>query len=343
MYPLDQGMWGPTVRISHLRDELSRLADLDLVAGYRGTRRKQLARYAFGGRLRGLDGIYVESSTFLPAETDLAFLGLAKALRIPILTYIRDAYQLFDDYGSPESLKQRLSARAFRPMIAALRVVSTHMAFPSAGLAKAVLGDARGATDAILLPPGAPAPVSVARDSRANRLLFVGDARLPAQGGDRLVQAVEQARAGGADIELDVVSRPGQEPEGPHLDWLHLHRASGDAIHALLPQTLATVIPRPRNAYNDLAVPIKLFDYLSYGRPLVITDCTEQARIVRQADAGIVVGDTVEAMSAGFVHLLQTDADQLDAWSAHAADAARRSSWAVRARQIVAILTGGEA
>lgn len=57
MYPLDQGSWGPTVRISHLRDELARLVDLDLIAGYRGARRVALARYALGGRVRGLDGI----------------------------------------------------------------------------------------------------------------------------------------------------------------------------------------------------------------------------------------------------------------------------------------------
>jgi len=340
MYPLDTGMWGPTVRISHLRDELRTLVNLDLVAGYRGARRRALAGYALGGRLRGLDGIYVESSTFLPAETDIAFLGLAKALRIPILTYIRDAYQLFDDYGSPDSLRQRLSRNVFRPMIAALRAVSTQMAFPSAGLAHAVLGEG---TDAVLLPPGAPAPVDIRRAPGANRLLFVGDARLSAQGTDRLLEAVERGRAQGANIELDVVSRSGQEPQGPHQDWLHLHRAAGEAIHALLPRTLATVIPRPRNPYNDLALPIKLFDYLSYGRPLVVTDCTEQARIVREADAGIVVGDTVEALSAGFAHLLQTGADQLDTWSGHAANAARRSAWSTRAKQIVEILTGGEA
>ena len=86
MYPLDQGSWGPTVRISHLRDELSRLVDLDVVAGYRGARRAALVGYAFGGRLRGLDGIYVETSTFLPSEADIAFLGLARALGIPVLS-----------------------------------------------------------------------------------------------------------------------------------------------------------------------------------------------------------------------------------------------------------------
>ena len=340
MYPLDNGMWGPTVRISHLRDELSALIDLDLVAGYRGARRAQLARYAFSGRLRGLDGIYVESSTFLPAETDLAFLGLAKTLRIPVLTYIRDAYQLFDDYGSSESLKQWLSARAFAPVLRALRTVSTNMAFPSAGLAIAVLGNS---TDAVLLPPGAPVPVEVARQPGANRLLFVGDARLPAQGGDMLIRAVKHARAEGADIELVVVSRPGQEPSGPRPNWLHIRHAEGEAIHALLPGVLATVIPRPRNAYNDLALPIKLFDYLSYGRPLVVTDCTEQARVVREAAAGMVVGDTLDAISAAFVRVLQPDAGQLDAWSANAAEAARGAAWSIRARQIVSILTGGEA
>ncbi|MBW3613049.1 MAG: glycosyl transferase family 1, partial [Chloroflexi bacterium] len=66
MYPLDRGSWGPTVRIGHLRDELTQLVRLDVVAGTRGERRVALARYAVSGRLRGLDGIYVESSSFLP-------------------------------------------------------------------------------------------------------------------------------------------------------------------------------------------------------------------------------------------------------------------------------------
>ncbi|MDQ2689505.1 MAG: hypothetical protein M3Y29_04435, partial [Chloroflexota bacterium] len=141
MYPLDRGKWGPTVRIGHLRDELGRLVDLDLVAGTRGARRAALARYAVSGRLRGLDGIYVESSSFMPAEADLAFLGLAKALGIPILTYIRDAYQLFDDYGTPSSVRQRVARAAFRPTVRALSAASSRLAFPTEGLARAVAGE----------------------------------------------------------------------------------------------------------------------------------------------------------------------------------------------------------
>lgn len=336
MYPLDRGMWGPTVRISHLRDELARIVDLDVVAGYRGPRRRALARYALSGRLRGLDGVYVESSSFLPAEADLAFLGLARSLGVPVVTYIRDAYQLFDDYGTPASIRGRLGRILFRPMIAALRRVSSRLAFPTIGLAEAVLG--RG-HDAVLLPPGSPPPVESPRRPGADRLLFVGDARLPAQGGDRLVAAVERARANGVAVELEVVCRPGQEPTEPHPDWLRVRRAEGTAIHALLPEVMAAVIPRPRGPYNDLALPIKLFDYLAYGRPLLVTDCLEQARVVRDADAGIVTDDSVDAM-ADSISRLAGSGDQLDTWSRNAHGAARSAAWSVRAEEIRDVVLG---
>lgn len=338
MYPLDRGSWGPTVRIGHLRDELRRLVDLDLVDGYRGARRRALVRYAVSGRLRGLDGIYVESSTFLPAELDIAFLGLARSLGIPILTYVRDAYQLFEDYYRTDSLRRWIGARAFGPALRALRAASTRIAVPTAGLARAI---GVAAPDAVLLPPGAPAPVDVERSASARRLLFVGDARLPAHGADRLVAAVELARARGLDVGLDVVCRPGQEPPVPHPDWLRIRRAEGSGIHRLLGDVLATVIPRPRGPYNDVALPIKLFDYLSYGRPILATDCTEQARVVTDAGAGIVTGDSVPALADAITRFASASPDELDRWSANAHDAARGASWEHRARRIVDVL--GEA
>ena len=333
MYPLDQGSWGPTVRIGNLRDKLAQLVDLDLVAGYRPARRAALARYAFSGRLRGLDGIYVESSTFLPAEADIAFLALARALGIPVLTYVRDAYQLFADYGVPRTLKGRLGIAAFRPMIRALRAVSTRMAVPSAGLALAL-----DLEDAILLPPGSPDPLDVPRRPDANRLLFVGDARLPAQGADRLVAAVARARETGTLVELALVCRPGQEPPGPLPAWAHVVRAEGARIAERLPGIIATVIPRPRNAYNDLALPIKLFDYLAYGRPLIVTDCTEQARVVASARAGLVTGDDPAAMADAISWVAGAPPEQVARWSSNAAAAARAASWKHRARQIVDVL-----
>ncbi|HEX5041175.1 MAG TPA: glycosyltransferase family 4 protein [Candidatus Limnocylindria bacterium] len=340
MYPLDRGVWGPISRITHLRDELGRLVELDVVAGDRGRRRGALIGYAFSGRLRGLAGIYVENSSTLPSGTDLAFLGLARALGVPVVTYVRDAQYLFPEYYDASSLKRRVARTLFMPAVNALRAVSTRTGYPSRGLADAV-GDR--SPQPLLLPPGSPPAVSVRRDPDARSLLFVGGMRYAAHGLDLLVAAVERVRGEGHDLRLICVSRPGEEPPEPRPEWMRVERASGAGIRALLPGVVATIQPRLCTPYNDLAVPIKVMEYLSYGRPLVVTDCTEQARIVREADAGIVAADDPIALAGGIRRLLQADADQLDRWSANAAAAATRSSWQVRARQIVGLLTGAEA
>lgn len=335
MYPLDQGMWGPIVRITNLRDELSKRVDLDLISGYRGERRRQLTRYAFTGRQRGLAGVYVESSTFLPAEADLAFLALAKGLGIPVLTYVRDAYQLFPEYYPITSLRRRIAALAFRPAIRALSMVSSTVAFPSRGLAQVVLGTADGA---VIIPPGAPPPITVPRRPGARRLLFVGNGTLEAQGAGRLIRAVGIARERGVDVELTIVSRPGEAPPSPHPAWLRAVQAEGPSITALLADVVACVIPRPRSQYNDLAVPVKLFDYLAMGRPLLVTDCTEQAAIVAESGAGLIVRDDEHSLADGVARILAADAEQLDGWSERARRAALEHAWPIRADSILATL-----
>ncbi|MDQ3689783.1 MAG: glycosyltransferase family 4 protein [Chloroflexota bacterium] len=335
MYPLDQGLWGATARITHLRSALGNLAELEVVAGDRAQRRARLTRYAWSGRLRGLDGIYVENSSTLPSETDIAFLALARALGIPVLTYVRDAQYLFEEYYAATTLKRRLARDLFLPAIRLLRRVSSRTAYPSRGLAAAVRDPL---PEPLLLPPGSPPPVFVPRNHDARSLLFVGAMRYAAHGLSLLVSSIERVRAAGSDLRLIVVSRQGEEPPQPRPGWMHVVRGSGTEIHALLPEVLATIQPRLRSPYNDLAVPIKVMDYLSYGRPLVVTDCTEQARIVRGADAGIVVKDTVDDMTAGLERLLRAEAAELDRWSTNAIAAAERSSWTERATQVVGVL-----
>jgi glycosyltransferase involved in cell wall biosynthesis len=336
MYPLDRGVWGPITRISHLRDELGRLADLDVVEGDRRARRRALVRYAFSGRLRGLDGVYVETSSNLPSETDLAFLALARGLGVRVLTYVRDAQYLFDEYYVAATAKRRIARRLFLPAVAALRRVSWRVGYPSLGLARAA-GD--GAAAPLLLPPGSPPPADVAPAPGARSLLFVGGLRVPAHGLDLLVGAVEAVRATGHDLRVICVSRTGEEPASPP-PWMRVERAAGPEIVGLLPEVLATVQPRRRTPYNDLAVPIKVMEYLSYGRPLVVTACTEQAAIVRDADAGIVVDDTVEAMAAGLERVLAAGDVVRERWSANARRAAERSSWRRLAARIADLLLG---
>lgn len=334
MYPLDRGLWGATTRITQLRDELARRTELDVVSGVRWTRAAALARYAASGRLRGVRGIYVENASTLPGPADLLFLALARALGIPVLTYVRDAQYLFPEYYAASSPKRRLARAAFLPAMRALMRVSSRVAFPSRGLARAIHGDER---PALLLPPGARLADAPPVDPSARGLLFVGALRYPAHGGDLLIEAVRRARADGIDVTLLCVLPAGEEPP-LHAEWLRVERASGAGIDRLLPEVRATITPRRRTPYNDLAVPIKVLEYLGYGRPLIVTDTAETAAILRAADAGVVVADTAEGLREGIGLVFAANAEQLAAWGAGARRAAEANSWGVRAEAILRLL-----
>jgi glycosyltransferase involved in cell wall biosynthesis len=338
MYPLDRGLWGATTRITQVRDALAAMVRLDIVSGRRARRARQLASYATSGRLRGLGGIYVENSTTLPGPVDLAFLALARFLGIPVLTYLRDAQQLYPEYYSADTPKRRLSRAAFLPATRSLIRVSNQVAFPSRGLARAILGSDGEADRALLLPPGARLGESVPIDPAARQLIFVGSLLREAHGRDILYRGMELARAGGADMELICVSRPGEEPPPPLPGWMRLVRAEGPEIDGLLGGVRASITPRRKTPYNDLGVPIKVMEYLGYGRPLIVTDVEETARIVRSAGAGLVVPDSAEGIAAGIDAVATAPADQIQAWGDAARRAAETYSWHTVAARILQIL-----
>jgi glycosyltransferase involved in cell wall biosynthesis len=339
MYRLDSDRSGPMVRIGAVRAALSRLVSLDLISGTRMARTWEMLRYALSGRLRRLAGIYVESSSSLPGPADLIFLALARALGVPVLTYVRDAYQLFPEYYPLTSLRHRFSRVAFLPIFRTLARLSSVVAFPSRGLARAVLGDSNWARDAALLPPGARLPTVPGLDTSAQELLYVGGFAHEASGGDLLLDAMELAREHIHDLRLICVVPEGQRPREPRPAWLEVVRGGEHEIVGLLPRVLATVTPRLRTPYNDLAVPIKVVEYLGYGRPMIVTDATETAAIVEAAGSGVVVPATTKGLANGIASVAEASAVQLHRWSDAARSAAAANSWDARAADILELLS----
>ncbi len=331
MYPLDRGLWGPTARIKQIRDALQEQVRLEVLSGTRRERMGRLARFAMSGRLRGLDGIYVESSTALPGPVDVAFLALARLLRIPVVTYVRDAYQLFPEYFPVRGPRSWAARAAFRPAIRVLQVVSSRLAFPSRGLAAVLSSD----PVPLLLPPGAGLRPQTDPRSDARSILYVGSLRQAVQGAGILLDGIRRVREQGRDVDLLCVVRAGEEPERELPPWVRIVRAEGAAIDHLLPDVLLSIIPRRVTPYNDLAVPIKLMEYLGYGRPLVVTSTGETGHIVRESGGGIVVSDDAEGIARGILAVLDATPDQREAWARSARAHARANGWDTRASMIL--------
>lgn len=84
--------------------------------------------------------------------------------------------------------------------------------------------------------------------------------------------------------------------------WIEIGAVEYDDLQFALRQATVLCIPHPPGDYMDVALPVKLYDSMAAGRPLVVTPRTETRAVVERHAAGLVAGgdgidDLAEALS----------------------------------------------
>lgn len=161
----------------------------------------------------------------------------------------------------------------------------------------------------------------------------------PGRGIETLVEAVRLARERVADCRLLlwlVTTSPASEAYLAELRdrlapdaWVELRGADYDELGRQLAEATVLAIPHPPGDYFDVALPVKLFDSLAAGRPVVITPRLETAKVVDEAGAGAIAGDDPRDLADALVTILEDEAlaRRLGAAARHAAVA--RYDWPV--------------
>ena len=91
--------------------------------------------------------------------------------------------------------------------------------------------------------------------------------------------------------------------------WVSIETAGYEQLGPALATATALCVPHPANAYMDVALPVKLFDSMAAGRPLVVTPRTETRRLVEGHRVGVVAsGDRAEDLAAAIVELVADEA-----------------------------------
>jgi glycosyltransferase involved in cell wall biosynthesis len=91
--------------------------------------------------------------------------------------------------------------------------------------------------------------------------------------------------------------------------WIEIGGAAYDDLGRAAASATALCIPHPPNEYMDVALPVKLFDSLAVGRPLVVTPRSETAAVVAGRGVGLVAGgDTPDALAEAIVTLVEDPA-----------------------------------
>ena len=86
--------------------------------------------------------------------------------------------------------------------------------------------------------------------------------------------------------------------------WIRFESVDYRGVPAFLREVHTCVVPHRHSRYLDLALPIKLFDYMAAGRPTVVTRCRAMAELVQSEEVGLVSDFTDESLAESLARLL---------------------------------------
>ena len=330
-YPLENRDRAPVVRTWAMAEALARYAAVTAISGTRSQRAVWIRAFLAAGRLGQVDGVYLEAGTSTMTRDDHALLAAIHRRGLPLGIYIRDAYQRFPDLYPPKSPKEWAMARAYALTTWRYRRLAAVLFFPTDGLA-----DLFPHPNRQLLPPAGTPAVPPGARRHPHRVVYVG-ANGPYDGVDVAVAAMTAVARQHPDAELVLVTRPQETPRNlPPV--CRAVTAAGDALHPWLWSSSLALVPRRDTAYTRLALPIKLFDYLSHGLPVIATGPSETSKLVVSAGVGIPVPPDPGRLAEAILSLWARP-ERLAAMGAAALNlVAQQHNWDARAQQVLGAL-----
>lgn len=195
------------------------------------------------------------------------------------------------------------------------------------------------------LPPGALIPSkssispAVSTESLPLRLLYIGGITPPNYNLKPLLEALNNVD----DLHLTICCRAAEWEKHQSFysdcltDRVEIVHLSGDALNDEYARAHVFALLWEPGEYLNFAVPVKLFESVGQGLPILTLRGTEAARIVEAEELGWVV-DNVEQASKQLIDLVQ-NRKQLEIARQRVLLARERHTWEQRAQKIAVILS----
>lgn len=289
------------------------------------------------------DACYIE-----PPSGPMFYCGdveLIKALhrmKIPLSIFYRDAYWKYPEYSAEKKLS--ISEKLKRFVIKRMQMYQWHVLknnidliyFPSMTMAKEF-----DCPHKDVLPPGGFVTDAKEKSELSSPLqfIFVGGAARN-HGTFLTIDAFEKLNKSGVKGRVFYICPETQWnvlgiDKEQYKDWLEVIHTSGDAnLKPYYEKADAALLTAPRTFYRDFAVPVKIFEYISYLKPILVTNCTETARVVKENSAGWVTEDDAERVANKLEELCDHPEEILKVRE-HMNVARSNNLWLCRAEKVV--------
>lgn len=355
-YPLQgAGASGSGIRPGRMLAAFRELGYQVTVVAGTSTERKRAIAEVKQALKRGehFDFCYSESSTMPTALTephhlplhptmDLGFLAMLRRRGVKVGLFYRDVYWRFPGYAQSTKAPQRWVAKAFYTAdLVAYRAAVDVLYLPSLPMADHVTP---GHPRPVALPPGHDDPPLTPVDPFPPRLFYVGGL------GEyynltTLVAALKRCHDEGLDVHLTLCTpeklwqaeRADYEPLlSPAVTVVH---ESGEQLRQRYRETNVASLALEPNLYRTFAAPVKQYEAIGMGKPLLATAGTLTAELVESTGAGWVVPDDVDAI-VDLLRRLHDHPDEITEASKRAAALRDQHGWRARAEQVARELTG---
>lgn len=254
---------------------------------------------------------------------------------VPIGMFYRDAYWRFPQYR-PGGLYGAATVPLNILDMAGYRKNKLHLFVPSLPMAE-VLGLSSPLTWSALPPAGDPDKTLPLPNGKM-RLLYVGGFKGHYEM-DEFLAALSEV----GDIPMNLVTRKPEWDETlaakPYLalEQLNVKHLNSYELRSVYAESSVCVLAINPSEYWKFAVPFKLYEYLSYGRPIIATKETEAGRIVSELDAGWAVNYDEDEFVRLLKHL-RDNPEEVQEKASNARNAAAKNTWLDRARTVVKTL-----
>lgn len=261
---------------------------------------------------------------------------------IPISIFYRDAYWKYPEYSAEKKLSAIEILKRFvikRMQIHQWNVFRRNIDliyFPSMTMAEEF-----DCPHKDILPPGGFVSDAVEKTelSKPLQFIFVGGAARN-HGTFLTIEAFGKVNRDGVKAKVFYIC-PREQWKGlgidkdKYKDWLEVIHTSGDEkLRPYYERADVALLTAPRTFYRDFAVPIKVFEYMSYLKPVLVTNCTETAKIVDENQTGWVVKDSVDAVAEKILYLADHPEEIMTVHD-HMVEARANNLWISRTRKVL--------
>lgn len=171
------------------------------------------------------------------------------------------------------------------------------------------------------------------------------------RGIETLIEAARRVRATAGDVRLILWLAATGPASQAWLDdlragiagepWIEIASAPYAELGRQLARATVQVVPNPAAPYWDAVSPIKLFDAMASGRPVVVTPRTVMRRTVEDAGAGLVTaGDAPDDLAEALLRVIGDAALAARLGAAGRVAAETTHAWGRIARDVAATLAG---